>query len=42
MAGFGTLLEVKHKWSIDDLLDALEVLDDQEAAQRSMLEKSKR
>jgi hypothetical protein len=27
MAGYGTLEEVKYKWSIDDIFDSLEILD---------------
>lgn len=27
VAGYGTLIEVQEKWSLDDLMDALEALD---------------
>jgi hypothetical protein len=33
MAGFGTLHEVKHQWTIEDLWDAHEACDIKEEAQ---------
>lgn len=37
MAGFGQLLEVRFRWTIDDLLDAHEVLDIKEEAEAAMM-----
>ena len=34
MAGYGTLHEVKYKWEIEELFDALEVLDIKEEAEQ--------
>lgn len=39
-AGYGTLAEVQDKWSLDDLMDSLEVLDviaecEEDAARRA-------
>lgn len=34
IAGYGTLHEVKHLWTIDDLMDAHEALDIKEEAER--------
>lgn len=41
MAGHGTLLEVRYKWTFDDLLDSHEVLDLEYALQRHMMEKNR-
>lgn len=34
MAGHGSLIEIKHKWTIDDLMDSHEALDIQEEIER--------
>ena len=39
VAGFGTLNEVCFEWTIDDLMDANEVLDLKEAAEAEQIER---
>jgi hypothetical protein len=38
IAGYGSLMEVKYKWDIDDLFDSLELLDAIEEKEKSSLD----
>lgn len=40
-AGYGTLHDVKHRMTLDDLLDAHEALDIKEEAQEHMMERAR-
>lgn len=41
MAGLGTLVEVRKLWTIDDLLDAIELLNMRDAAEAQAMARAK-
>lgn len=41
MGGVGTLMEVKKRWTLDDLMDAHELLDAKAAAEAQMMQKAR-
>lgn len=42
MAGYGSLLDVKYKWSLDDLLDSLEAIEIKEQMEEHLRKEMER